>query len=270
MNKFRAPSIALMIAGVSSALSTQRAAAEPADELPQSTWQFTAGLGAMAMPRFPGSDRTRYLALPMLNVSYGRFFLGEAPGSGSGGGLGVNLYRDSHWRLGTSISGDFIKPRKESDDPRLHGLGDISGTARASLFAAYTQDWVTLRANVSSDIAGHGEGTLVGVDLEGHYHPIERLTLSAGPGFTWANGPYMRTFFGVSAAQSAASGLLPFEPGSGVDTIRFSLGAHYRLTSAWSLGARTNLSRLRGDAANSPITEARNQNTYALFAAYHF
>src|SRR5258708_16870721 len=57
MNKFRAPSIALMIAGVSSALSTQRAAAEPADELPQSTWQFTAGLGAMAMPRFPGSDR---------------------------------------------------------------------------------------------------------------------------------------------------------------------------------------------------------------------
>jgi hypothetical protein len=89
MNKFRAPSIALMIAGVSSALSTQRAAAEPADELPQSTWQFTAGLGAMAMPRFPGSDRTRYLALPMLNVSYGRFFLGEAPGSGSGGGLGV-------------------------------------------------------------------------------------------------------------------------------------------------------------------------------------
>jgi len=73
---------------------------------------------------------------------------------------------------------------------------------------------------------------LVGVDLEGHYHPIERLTLSAGPGFTWANGPYMRTFFGVSAAQSAASGLPPFEPGSGVDTIRFSLGAHYHLTSA--------------------------------------
>ncbi|HWS67784.1 MAG TPA: MipA/OmpV family protein [Steroidobacteraceae bacterium] len=38
--------------------------------------------------------------------------------------------------------------------------------------------------------------------------------------------------FGVSAAQSAASGLPPFEPGSGVDTIRFSLGAHYHLTSA--------------------------------------
>jgi len=270
MIKFRTSSIALMIAGASSALSTQRAAADPADESSHSAWQFTAGLGAMAMPRFPGSDRTRYLALPVFNVSYGRFFFGDAPGSGSGGGLGVNLYRDSHWRFGTSISGDFIKPRKESDDPRLHGLGDISGTARASLFAAYTQDWATLRTNVSSDIAGHGEGTLVGVDLEGRYHPTERVTLSAGPGFTWANGQYTRTFFGVSAAQSAASGLPQFEPGGGVDSIRFLLGANYRLTTDWNLGARTSLSRLRGDAVNSPIVEARNQNTYALYAAYHF
>ena len=73
MNKFRAPSIALMIAGVSSALSTQRAAAEPADELPQSTWQFTAGLGAMAMPRFPGSDRRPDL------VGGSRIHLGQRP-----------------------------------------------------------------------------------------------------------------------------------------------------------------------------------------------
>jgi outer membrane protein len=259
-----------MIVGLSSALSLQRAAADPADESSLSRWQFTAGLGAMSLPRFPGSDRTRYLALPMFNVSYGRFFLGEAPGSGSGGGLGVNLYQDSHWRLGASISGDFITPRKESDDPRLHGLGDISGTARASLFAAYTQDWATLRTNVRSDIAGHGEGTLVAVDLEGHYHPTERLTLSAGPGLTWASGQYMRTFFGVSAAQSAASGLPQFEPGAGVDTIRLSLGANYRISTAWNLGTRASLSRLRADAADSPITETRNQNTYALFAAYHF
>jgi outer membrane protein len=270
MIMFRTSSIALMIASVSSALGTQRAAADSADESSPSTWQFTAGLGAMSRPRFPGSDRTRYLALPMFNVSYGRFFFGDAPGSGSGGGLGVNLYQDSHWRLGASISGDFVTPRKESDDPRLHGLGDVSKTARASLFAAYTLNWATLRTNVSSDIAGHGEGTLVAVDLEGHYHPIERLTLSAGPGFTWASGPYMHTFFGISAAQSAASGLPQFEPGGGVDTIRFSLAANYRLATAWNLGARASLSRLRGDAADSPITESRNQNAYALFAAYHF
>jgi len=30
---------------------------------------------------------------------------------------------------------------------------------------------------------------------------------SMGPGFTWADAEYTRTFFGVSSQQSAASGL---------------------------------------------------------------
>jgi len=42
MIKVRTSSIALMIASASSALSTQRAAADPADESSHSTWQFTA------------------------------------------------------------------------------------------------------------------------------------------------------------------------------------------------------------------------------------
>jgi outer membrane protein len=266
MRVFPTSSIALTLASLPTALCMQRASAEP----PPDDWRFEAGVGAVSRPRFPGSDRQRYQALPLFSVSYGRFFLGDAPGSATTGGLGVNLVQDPHWRLGAAVSGDFTTPRKQSDDPRLHGLGDISRTARASLFAAYTLDWASLRTHVSSDIGGKGEGTLVGLELEGRYHPIERLTLSAGPGLTWASGPYMRTFFGIDASQSAASGLPRFEPGAGLEALRFALGANYRLATAWNLGAHASLARLRGHAADSPITEARSQNTYALFAAYHF
>ena len=47
---------------------------------------------------YPGSDLRRYLALPVVNISYGRFFLGNSAGAGStaGGGLGLNAYQDSH------------------------------------------------------------------------------------------------------------------------------------------------------------------------------
>jgi MipA family protein len=267
MFKNRTSSFTLIMAGLSAVWYAPLAAA---DEPFQDKWQFTAGLGAADVPLYPGSSRRRYLALPLFNITYGRFFLGDAPGSTTAGGLGVNLYQDSHWRFGAVVSGDFVTPRKEANDPHLHGLGDISSTARGSLFASYTLDWATLRTNVSTDIAGHGEGTLAGVELEGRYHPIERLTLSAGPGLTWASGPYMRTFFGVDPAQSAASGLPQFHATSGLEAVRFSLGASYQLTSAWNLGTRATLSRLRGDAVDSPITEARTQNSYALFAAYHF
>ena len=182
----------------------------------------------------------------------------------------MNLYQNSHWRLGTAVSADFVTPRKASNDPHLHGLGDISGTPHASIFASYGVDWATLRTNITTDIGRHGEGTLAGVDLQGRYQPIERLTLSAGPGLTWASGPHMRTFFGVDAAQSAASGLPQFQARSGLEAVRFSLGANYQLAKDWTLGARVGLSRLRGDALNSPITEAGTQNSYMLSGVYHF
>ena len=127
-----------------------------------------------------------------------------------------------------------------------------------------------MRTSVSTDIGGHGQGTLAALDLLGRYSPIERLTLSAGPGMTWASGPYMRTFFGVSATQSAASGLPQFQASSGVEDVRFSLSGNYRLTTAWNLGARASVARLRGSAAESPITEARTQNSYVVFAEYEF
>jgi outer membrane protein len=241
-----------------------------ADEPFPDRWQFTAGVGAADVPLYPGSDHRRYRVLPLFSVSYGRFFLGDAQGSSTGGGLGVNLYQDSHWCVGMGVSGDFITPRKASNDPHLHGLGDVSGTAHASVFASYTIDWVTLRTNVTTDIGGHGEGTLAGLDLQGRYQALERLTLSAGPGLTWASGPYMRTFFGVDATQSAASGLPQFQASSAVEAVRFSLGANYQLTQAWSLGARASFSRLRADALNSPITETATQNSYMLSGVYHF
>jgi outer membrane protein len=48
------------------------------------------------------------------------------------------------------------------------------------------------------------------------------------------------------------------------------LGAQYALTEKWSLGSRISASRLLGDAADSPIVEDENQNTYALFMMYRF
>jgi MipA family protein len=252
-------------------LGSQSVAAD--EEATADKWHFAAGAGAADVPMYPGSDRRRYLALPLFNISYGRFFLGDSPsaGSGAGAGLGVNAYQDSHWRVGAMVSADVETPRDVSNDPEdLHGLGDIKRTVRTSLFAAYTLDWLTVRTNVSTDTAGHSEGTLAGLDLQGRYNPIDRLTLSAGPGVTWASGPYMQTFFGVSAAQSAASGLREFRAGSGIEAVRFLLGANYKLTTAWSLGARASLSRLRGSAEESPITEARTQNSYGLFAEYEF
>jgi len=235
----------------------------------ETAWRVSVGGGLVSIPRFPGADSQRILALPFVAASYGRFFFGADPGAASLGGVGVNLYRDSHWRLATALSAGLSR-RKESDDPRLQGLGDVDRTVSAGVGVAYTQDWFTLSTSVLSDVLNRGQGTLARFDARARYRADERLTLFAGPGLTWADKRYTQTFFGVDASQSAASGLPQFDAHAGLNSVRFSLGAGYRFDRHWGAGAFGSISRLQGDAASSPITEDKAQYFIGAVVSYRF
>jgi outer membrane protein len=233
-------------------------------------WQVTVGAGVVSLPEYPGSGNDEVRALPLLSARYGRFFLGGVPGAGSNAGLGAYLIENESWTVGAIVSGDVIEPRQESDDARLRGLGDIDSTVRAGVFASYKIGWLILRGSAQSDIADNGQGTIASFDAEATYRPTSRLSLSAGPGVRWADDEYTQTFFGVDAEQAANSDFAQYSASGGADLLRFSLGARYELTQKWSLTARATAARLQGDAADSPIVEDKNQNTFALFVSYRF
>lgn len=235
-----------------------------------SPWRFTVGAGVVNMPKFPGASGTKWEVVPTVSVNYDRFFLGSNADAASLLSLGAYLYRDSNWRVGAAITYDFIQPRSESDDARLHGLGDVKRTAHAELFGVFTYDFVTARASVLTDIAGNDHGTVATFDLMGKYEPVTGLTLSAGPGLTWASSNYNQTYFGVNAEQSARSGLPGFSAGSGLNQLRFSIGGLYRIAPRWNVGASVAFAWLRGDASDSPITEKTSQISYGIFCAYLF
>ena len=209
--------------------------------------------------------------MPIVNVRYGRFFLGGIPGGGAGGGLGAYLYESDSWSLGAAVTGEFDEIREESDDARLQGLGDIDGTIRAGFFASYEiTSWLELRANALSDVGGKDQGVIASLDLEATYQPRPRLRLSAGVGGTWGSDEFAQTLYGVDAQQALRSGFAQYDAGSSASVVRVSLGAQYALTEKWSVGSRITAARLLGDAADSPIVEDENQNTYALFMMYRF
>jgi outer membrane protein len=208
--------------------------------------------------------------LPLLSASYGRYFIGGLPGAGIPAGIGVNLIDRSDWKFGLGLGIDIDKPRRESDDPHLKGLGDVQGTPHGAMFGSYSHDWFKVRGNVITDIGGKHEGTQASLDVEGKYQVTPRFGVSAGPGLTWADKKYTQTFFGINQTQSLASVLAPYDAGAGLNTLRFSVGAEYALSRSWFVGARASLGTLRGDARNSPITESKAQNTFGLFGIYHF
>jgi outer membrane protein len=269
------PGLVLAYLGVTASLAfvstAARAQAEESIEPPLSdSWKFSVGLGAVSQAEFPGSDQRKTRVLPILGASYGRFFVGGLPGGGVPLGVGANLYQSGSWKFGMGLGGGFGKARKESDDSRLAGLGDIDNTPRAAVFGSYAADWLALRGNVSTDIGGKGQGTLASVELEGRYRLTPELMLSAGPGLTWADRKYTRTFFGIDLAQSVASGRAEYSAGSGLNSLRFSLGAVYSVTPQWQFGVRGSLGRLQGDAAESPLTFRAKQTDVGLFTSYRF
>jgi MipA family protein len=233
-------------------------------------WKFLVGGGAINGPRYPGSRYDFTRGIPLVSISYGRFFIGAVPGGGAPAGAGAYLLHTKHWAIGVDIGGDARKPRRATDDPILRGWGDIKGTARGGVFASYTRDWLSVRGSISDDIGGHHEGIMASLGAEAKYHVTPRLTLSIGPEVTWINDRYAKTFFGIDSAQSEIAGIAPYRAKSGIDTVGGSAGATYMLTDHWSLAAHVSYGKLQGDAADSPVTTDKTQRMYGAFITYRF
>jgi outer membrane protein len=262
--------LAVAIFAVSLAAGAHAQPLEEADDPQKAEWRFTVGGGVGWTPKYPGADSYRLRALPVIGVSYGRFFAGGDSGGGVGGGLGVNLLSHGNWRLGVALALGFGDARRESDHPSLQGTGDIERTTRGVIFGGYTWRWLSAQLRIAPDVAGNDQGTLAFFDVSVRYRASEQLFFSAGPGITWADDDYMMTFFGVSAEQAARSTLPAYEARGGVHAVRFGVNAGYRIDRAWSVGGRLGTARLRGDAAASPITRDRTQNLAAVFVSYRF
>lgn len=234
------------------------------------TWRYAAGIALGSYPKYPGSAQTKISVLPVLSARYGQYFIGGLPEAGIPLGAGAYLLQGERWRAGVGVGLNLQKPREESDDIRLRGLGDIQATTLGSAFVSYSDAWFGAGANVITDIGGKDQGTRVSAYANLRHQATDRLTLTAGPGLTWTDRPYNQTFFGINAAQSALSGRAIYTPGSGLNAVRFSVGGNYLLAPQWSLGASLTAENLRGDAARSPVTEKRSHTSFRLAVVHQF
>ena len=261
---------AALIAGTAMLFASAVFAQEDEQDMSE-RWKFSFGIGAVNQAKYPGASKEKTTAFPIFSANYGRYFIGALPGAGIPAGVGMSFYRDQNWNIGAGVGYNFVKPRKESDSASLRGMGDIDRTALGSFFASYSQDWLKVTGAVVTDIGDKGQGVRVLLDLQGRYRVSDRLMLTAGTSLVWANSKYTQTFFGVTAAQSAASGSLPqYSASSGLNSVAFAIGASYRLTPQWGIGARLSANQLHGDAVDSPITEKKNRNTFGVFSNYRF
>ena len=267
---------ALHLTALTAARADEEGAPSTADATdhrrPAGNWDVTLGLVVLNGERFPGSSKHQLHIYPLGEIVYKDrfFFKGDSIPGATIRGLGAYLFKDEHLGITASIAPDFTE-RREQDDVRLKGLGNVAITMRGALAADYSRDWWRISAGITQDLSKKKkEGVKGGLDFTGIYHATDRITLSAGPGVTFANGENTRTLFGVTPLQSARSGYTVYTPKGGLQSARFSIGMNYRLGGGWFTGAFVSESRLLGDAAKSPFIEKKQELSVGTYIGHHF
>ncbi|MCT8159797.1 MipA/OmpV family protein [Pseudoruegeria sp. SHC-113] len=205
---------------------------------------FTLRLGAQAQSAYFGSDDIEWGPDAGFRFDFIRFPNGFEYGSGRAVG-----FREG---LGLRGSVRYIPMRNTSDHAELTGLEDVDWAWEAGFGVGWEQRNYRLFADARYGVIGHhafvGE---LGADVI--LRPAEGWTLTAGPRVTLGSDRYTSTYFGVTAAESAASGLAAFDPSGGAVEAGVELSARYDFNERWGMEGILSYKKFVGDAADSPI-----------------
>ena len=240
------------------------AQARATDDAGGFSYHASVGPAIYVAPAYPGARRSRQVWFPFVDADINDRFYTSAEDL-----IGVYAYKTEATQVGAAIAWDLTR-RISSDDERLRGLPDVNETARFKLFASRTLYFITGDANVATDIAGQGQGTLAQANLWFTAPFSPTFSVSVGPGATWADADYLRTFYSVPAARGMGVSLPAFSTRAGVVDAHLNALAEWTVFSHYRFGASAYWARLKGDASASPITQRRGQATLVGWIVYKF
>lgn len=248
---------------------------------PRDDREVEIGVFAAYTPLFLGSKDYQLIAGPNIQIRYDRAFFSVQDG------LGYDVIRSGGWRIGPAIG--FRQGRRENGNSifkiagdssdALLGLGEIEATAEAGGYVGYQSGNFAAKLDVRQALSG-GQGLIATLGL--HYvaaiplasaSSAEPVRIAIGPRFSIADDKYNQTYFGVSAIQSARSGLRQYDADGGLLSAGLGLSAHVPLTERISGAVLVGYDRLTGDAARAPLVEDRgskNQATIGFGLTYKF
>ena len=258
--------LAVLIGAASIALSATPAFAQDEQE-EGSDWLLTLGGGPRIVPEYPGADSYAFAPMPIIGLRReGSPLPFEAPDEGSGFGF---LGDDSAFDFGPSIK--FVTKRDEDDVGAP--VGEVDFTVEGGAFAQlYIGEHFRLRAEGRRGLGGH-DGWVGDVLADVVLRDRDTYVFSIGPRARWADNSFHDSYFGVTPAVAATTGLPAYNPGSGIYSYGVYAGLTYMLDRRWGVYGFAGYDRLVGDAADSPIVRAfgsRNQFGAGLGLFYTF
>ncbi len=233
---------------------------EPADDGGDN---FTLGVGALYVPSYDGSDD--YVVSPAAiirgRVSGFSFYT-------RGTAFFVDVVREApsapvNVEFGPAVNLRFDRTSRIKD-ARVRALGELDMAIEAGGFVGVTRtgvlhgyDFLSARVAVTHDAANTHDSLVISPAVE-YATPLSRTTLvGASISAEHVGGGYARTYYGITPAGAAASGLAPYTLEGGFKnargTLLFTQSLSGDLRRGLAVFAIGSYSRMLGDFKRSPI-----------------
>lgn len=231
-------------------------------------WYLKVGGAILHAPRFEGAARNQFAFQPM--ISLGRHG-NAARFTSRNDNISLGIVDNGFFRAG--VAGKFIWGRDNSTHSDIAGLSRVPfGGELGGFVDVYPTDFLRLRGEMRRGIRSH-DGVVVDLAADAFLDFSDTIRISGGPRVSWASRGYYEAYYGVNAAESAASGLSQYSPGSGFRSIGAGGAITWQATDALETSVFAEYARLMGPAGNSTLVRergSRNQVTIGTSAVYRF
>jgi MipA family protein len=231
-------------------------------------WSLTLGGAGYVAPRYEGSDDYHVTGMPLISLgrkgSQTRFYSLNDSASFAVIDTGV-------FRFGPAAA--LVLPRDDNTSGDLRGLPDVPwGVELGAFMDVYPVDWMRVRAEVREGVHAYS-GIVADLTADAFTDLTPTLRLSGGPRLSLATEGYFDAYYGVTPAQSVASGLSVYDPDGGLRSAGVGGALTWRTTDKVTTSLFGEYKRLLGPAADSSLVEERgtkDQFTVGVSATYRF
>ncbi len=231
-------------------------------------WYLSIGAEVLTAPDYEGARDYLIEASPLISLgkagSARRF-------SSRNDNISLGFIDTGNFRAGPT--GKFLFGRDAGDSADLAGLDPVRWGGEIGAFAEfYPTDFLRLRGEVRHGIRSH-DGIVADFAADAFTDVTSTIRLSGGPRLSFASSDYFDAYYGVTPAESAASGLAIYDPSGGVRSIGLGGAVTWKATEKATTSLFAEYSRLMGPAADSSLVNQRgdeNQFLLGISATYRF